>query len=492
MTDSDKISALFEATFSSLKNKSIAIYGTGNNARLILEYVKGFKFVCVISNDFNEELFCGIEVKSLKEALPLIDVIIIAAIPVSTAIIYKRVQDSIPSWIEVYDLRGHNLTSRIPVLNAIKNSVQTYADMRFFELFRKEHEELFDIDSDDTKYTMHCYRDVAWAVAPITIKYLHFIFSIAKDYDYLLFASRDGYLLNKLYNVYTSEHAGKWAKGIYFYTSRTSISSACIKNKEDINVLRNKIDEDESLNISDFIQNQFHLSTDEEYDITVREGKKIWGEQGFEKKIEDLLPKILSNSEKLRKNYNTYIDTLNLSGKIAVIDIVTQGTIVYGLSRLIGQDVDLIAMGTTAIPNKYIRDERRVHSMLGSVNEKIGDIPYSFSDFSELHLFLEMLYASDEGQVYEFSETGKPIFTNGSEYNRILVPSVQEEILSIVQDFGMDNDGGELSSCFCTTMLSLFYNKYSDYDNKIMDEFSFDDPYDSNMQKCNLIEKMGW
>lgn len=407
----------FEERFHKCKNKRIAIYGTGNNARIILDNIKNYSFTCVIADSTENNTFCGIRICNIKEAVLIADVIIIAAAPTSTATIYKRICNDIPSNIDVYDMRGHLMNNKLNAEYYLNTISVSDVERKYSKYLLSK----FSFNSSGNLY-IDSYKTIAYIIAPITINYMQYILSYAKDYDFILFASRDGYFLQRLYSEYIEKKQGKWAKGVYLYTSRQAL------------------------------ENAYKCSDDK---------------------------------------YEKYITSLGLNGKCAVVDIVTQGSVCNGIFKLIGYMPDLIALGTTSIPNKYIQDEKMVHSMLGNVNEEIDRIPYSFSDFSELHLFLEILYASKDGQFLNFTEDLIPIFNEESKYNDILISNVQKELQASIDEI-IEQGYKEFSNNYVMQILNLFYNKYSSYDETIKKMFIFDDPYDERLSKCNLIDKLGW
>ena len=100
-----------ESVFRFLKflKKPIAIYGTGNNAEFIVKNIKDFNFECIISvSDFDKD-FHGIPIVSLEEAIKRVKAIIIAATPSSTSIVFNRIYNKVPSFIDIYDMRGKKL-----------------------------------------------------------------------------------------------------------------------------------------------------------------------------------------------------------------------------------------------------------------------------------------------------------------------------------------------------------------------------------------------
>lgn len=396
----------------SKENTNSAVYGTGDNARILLEKKLVDNYCCVISDNVELKDFCGRKVFSLRDAIKIVDNIIIAAVPVSTGIVYNRIKDELPSNMPVYDIRGHYLNEEITAKEYINRFIKNDVDMEYYKKLTENGR------FSDGKYYIDCYDAVAALIAPITILFLSFIHSFARGYDHILFPSRDGYFLLKMYrNLFGVETDGM-ATAHYLLTSRDAVN-----NRDD--------------------------------------------------------------------NYRKYLKSLNTSGKNAIVDIVTQGTVVAGVSDILDRKMDLIAMGTTELPNNYIDDMKRVHSLLGQINERKGDIRYSFDDFSELHLFLEILYASCDGQFVRIDNSGCPEYKE-NEYSEELLVGVQNCLVDMISEYDLHNGKTLFSTEFAKSLLRLFYKKFAMYDEKIRNKFMFDDPYDERMQSCNLIDKLGW
>lgn len=347
----------------------------------------------------------------------------------------------------------------------------------------------FELGKSKGKLLISDYRKLAWCFAPITILLMELIVKKANDYDLILFASRDGFFLDELYSKIYRDRCEEMARGRYFYVSRSAVSSASVLGEEDIKVLCSKLLLDTKLNLKNFMQNQFHIEVTEEYNLTVAQAISCWGEEGLFDKIGDYKEKILRKSAECRKNYLEYSKSINAdeAKRIAIVDIVTHGTLIYGVSNILSKEVDLLALGTSGVPNKYIPDLERVASVYGNVNEKIGEKMYSFSVLSELHLFLEMIYSSRDGQLYSFSANGEPIMVSGTEYNAELLCNVQREMTAILQEISSEYYKMNISKDFALACLKLLYHKYSDMSEEIASKFVFQDPYDGNMQECNLM-----
>ena len=698
----------FDSKFYKLQKNSLGIYGTGKNARTILENVKGYSFTCLIAPDHLHETVNGVTVLPLEEALKKVEAILIAAIPSSTAIVYDRIKDKVPEDIPIYDLQGYLLRGddnykNNPYWDSDKSDLKKLIDSHdvisfdvfdtlitrttlyprdifdrmnvesgfrderiyaeeelykdcesptltqiydrissdkawasdktetiqrveisteksslvirraIYELFKyavdsgkevfltsdmyleradllnmleslgisdgfklivsceyaktKETGELYDIlleknpgksvlhigdnlDTDierakskgiDTYYVkkgfdilaesscaylfdlartnddkallgymvsevlndpfclsetkgklnIEKFDHIAACILPITVLYLKNISQWAREYDEILFASRDGFFLYELYEWYRKENPYlELPESKYIYVSRSAISSMAVKATEDIEVFLNKIVDDPKLNLKRLVENQFQISLSDEFDLSTGEAVDKWGIDEIKAMLSQYYNMILDKASMLRCRYQDYLKKIGIktSGKIAVVDVVTQGTLVYGLSNIFENEIDLFAMGTSAVPNKYIKNLSGVHSIYGNITERVGDSLYSMSDFAELHLFLEMLYASKDGQFYSIDEDLNPVFVAGSEYDSNLLKGVQGALKRMIKKFVSAGSLSEVSPEFALGMLRIFSKKYSAFSDEIKAGFSFEDPYDGSIQKCNLID----
>ncbi len=351
----------------------------------------------------------------------------------------------------------------------------------------------FALNESKGKAPLLTFHSLAYCFLPITVLFLEFILEKSSLYDVILFASRDGYFLNILYQMASANGSGQnnGARGIYFYTSRSAVNRSVINNETDLYTVCSKISEDSRLNVKDFLRTQFGIEAEDGLDITVGQAVGQWGEKGLWERILLYKEEIIRKSSEHRRKYTEYIRRLGIhaSSKIAIVDIVTQGTLVYGLSRIIGTPVDLLSLGTSAMPNKYVQDLDRVSSVYGNVNRNMDGAAYSLSDFSELHLFLEVMYASCEGQFIGFEKNGKAI-TLENEYDCELILHIQHELENMMRENNFFH-GWKISKELALAFLRILYRKNSDMEEEMRNRFRFKDPYDSNKLECNLMECIG-
>ena len=269
------------------------------------------------------------------------------------------------------------------------------------------------------------------------------------------------------------------------------MNRASVFNEDDLITVCSKLTEDGGLNVKSFLEMQFRICINDELDITAGKATELWGERGLWERVLAYKDKIIEQADGERKKYIDYIEKMGVDRRrrIAVVDIVTQGTLVYGLSRILGTPVDLIAMGTSMAPNAYMKDPGRINSVYGNVNGNAAGDGYSLSDFSELHLFLEIVYASNEGQFTGFGENGE-IITQNSEYDSELITAIQNEMTNIIEQIPEEGKR-DITPSTALSFLRMLYGRHSDMADELKMRFTFCDPYDAGKYECNLMEIIG-
>ena len=344
------------------------------------------------------------------------------------------------------------------------------------------------------KFQLSSYRHIALAIYPMTMMFFHYIVQNAKRYDCILFPSRDGFFLSQLYaRIREIRKDLELPEGKYVYASRMALSRAAADDEKSFAVLLGKLFSDCTLNCKDYILNQFDTELPEEYDFPSGKLIEKWGKEGLAKKLKSYYPSIAGKLEKHRSAYLEYLSTLGLNDyhSIAMVDIVSYGTQVYCISQMLGREIDMIALGTTDTPNVYIDNPERVFSVYGNINKRAEGAIYSCSNLSAVHLLLELLYASTDGQFIGISEFQEPVFQNGTSYNSELLTGVQGELEKIMEEtrgFGFCYEN--ISKEFSMGMIQLLFRKCSDIDKKLEGQFAFSDPYMGRVKSVNLMDML--
>lgn len=320
-------------------------------------------------------------------------------------------------------------------------------------------------------YINSAYSLAQVCISPITITFMAWLINKIKHMknSVLLFVSRDGYYLHKLYESLRSKL--NLPKSIYFYTSRVAATSAAIRNVNDIKLICKTVYDGRAKdNLRDYLEARFLIELPNiENDII----KNILMNKGYryiEKKVLRYKDTILENSSRIRNNYLSYINKLDINQykDVYVVDMVTQGSVVYGISKILERNIKLLAFGTYDIPNEYIRDEHDVFSLYGNVE---------LTDFYNQFSLLEFAYASREKQFLGISDTGEKLFTQ-KVYNNNLLLDIQKGL----DDFILNYNAIDLywydkiySKKFVSQVINILNIKYSIIDKNMEPLFEVTD-----------------
>lgn len=231
-----------------------------------------------------------------------------------------------------------------------------------------------------------------------------------EKYDKVLFASRDGYLLQKMYQLVKDD---KMPEGIYFYTSRKAVVGV------------NLVDEDKIL----WLANLSYSYTKDEIlsKVFQIEGGSYNEQNDYNEYILEYKDAIIAKSTELRRNYEQYLSSLEIGeGKYLFVDLVTSGTCQMYLQELIRGKIEgyyLCKLRTTEIKKEALR----CYSLF-----PVTDINNYESGFYRIYYLFEAILTSFEASLKCFDIGGVPVFEEEkrSKEELICLSSIQEEMLS--------------------------------------------------------------
>ena len=320
----------------------------------------------------------------------------------------------------------------------------------------------------------------------VTLSYLSYIIKqvLGRTKSKLLFVSRDGFFLQQLYNKTKMIYMDlELPDSVYFYSSRVAATGACCRSREDIKVLLSDIEPNSNANLKKILDKRLHVNFDSSFDVPVSEAIQKWGSENLILHVLKYEEKIYQEAKRKIQNYKRYLTKIGIEAgdELVLVDLVSRGTVRYALHRITGLPVHLIVMGGLGIPNSYCRDISDVSMQYGSISR--------LSELDDLFGFLEIVYASHEGQLDSFDSEGNALFVPGTEYNELLITELQkglsdmyETLLKLISNI-WDLD---LSYDFSVSCMQMLYSQYSDIDDEIKDKFIFYDPL-AKEQKTNLL-----
>lgn len=288
--------------------------------------------------------------------------------------------------------------------------------------------------------------------APVIFKYMIWLVDriIKEAIDTVWFPSRDGYLLQILYeklcDVYQDK---KLPKGRYIYTSRRAAMVAAAKTDEDI------------MSIVDFPGQQ-------------SQEKKIYERFGITAQDEylskDYLERVKQVCDEERKNYLAYLEKCGLdsAGKIALIDFVSIGTVHNSLQKMTGKQIQ----GYYFLRRKPDTDEKRkldIEALYGT----FGDFEMD-TNLYRYYYFLELLLTSYEPSLKSIDSDCEPCFydENRKEEDIETIKTMHNGIIDYCSEmFRILFTGAEWSSSIkiYDEILGFFSKDYSDIQPGIID-----------------------
>ena len=292
-------------------------------------------------------------------------------------------------------------------------------------------------------------------IAPII--YLFIIWLIRKIYenniDFVIFPSRDGYLLKSIYDDIKNNYKLSLPDSCYLYSSRRSLLIAEAEEKKDIDFILNVPD---SRNYYDIIKERFDIELDKN-DFT----DGILNENGYQD--------LLFHCRDERKGYLGYLDKVlpkNRNVNCGYIDFVSIGTCQEALGKLLGK----------ALSGLYFLRRKPNNSKFE--NLKIDSLFHMQDDFSsntnvyKYYYFLENILTSYEPSFKKISDTGEIRFYDENRNNEqiCILKNCHRRIRKYCMDMfaiiGFDNDLPDTS--FFDKILDFFSSDYSTINDSIL------------------------
>lgn len=242
-----------------------------------------------------------------------------------------------------------------------------------------------------------------------------------RHYQKILFASRDGYLLKKLYDEVREESD---PEGLYLYTSRRAVTNISCENEQQILWLANL---PYSCGKDKILKNVFGLS-----------GAKYSENEDFNTNILRNKAEIIRISNERKENYRKYLNKLGVDkGTYLFVDLVSSGTCQMYMDRLI--EGELVGYYLC----KLKTDEQAKESLdYISLYEPIpiGDKTYSFY---KMYYLFESVLTSGEPSLDCFDGEGKPVFLaeTRSDKEIDLVENIQRSLAGYFREMWYLCDG---------------------------------------------------
>lgn len=237
------------------------------------------------------------------------------------------------------------------------------------------------------------------------------------------FSARDGYLIQKLYQMMEAYDAGKFRtagaetrKAVYFLTSRIAAIRAGMEGIPDVSYV-------DSMKFSGTVKEN----------LKVRFGldaKEIEGICGRESGLLEYAEGILESAKQKRDRYRKYIAALNLQeGKAAFFDFVAKGTTQLYVQKITGRC--LLGLYFLRLEPEFMSDKGLEIESFYKVSDR--DNSAIFDDY----YILETVLTAPHPMVIEFDDGGRPVYAKETRSGRDIqcAMEVQEGILDYFRDY---------------------------------------------------------
>lgn len=227
------------------------------------------------------------------------------------------------------------------------------------------------------------------------------------DYDGILFTSRDGYLLKKIYDANCREMKGNSLQSYYLLVSRLLSHKATIFDEKDV---------------INFIKETGNELDSSRFDEIIQEG------------------------EKTRQNYFEYLEKSNIdiSKKYLVCDLISQGTVLKGLNQLFERPQQGLFMAWS-----YCNPELPVELVYGS--EEWQEARFTTC-------VLEKILTSLEPSIDDMGIAGEPVYAveDREEDELVLVEKIHKEIINGTNNlYRLSGVNGQVSKKLAQTLFYL-------------------------------------
>ena len=224
--------------------------------------------------------------------------------------------------------------------------------------------------------------------------------NIQDGYEEILFASRDGWLPNKVYEILRSSSGG--IAGRYFYAGRRAYLPFMYESLIECAQLFKGVDEPDKYTLEQFLvahlgkfsEQVLSFCSDEEKNIVFVENKLMALEV-----LDRLRNQVDSAFSQMRINASKYYGSVfeKKYARYLCFDVGYSGSISYALSAITKKPVDKIYCWETSNNKKFDKHHGTItHALMKDNN------------FQPYNLILEELFSPLEGSVSGFDENGQP------------------------------------------------------------------------------------
>lgn len=355
----------------------------------------------------------------------------------------------------------------IDLLSNVKNSMDSWM---MGIVFSKTFDNPFYLIQNQGKLKIKNVEElVNICFLPLLLKFMCWCCSLLKGREEttILFAARDGFLIDKIYTRIREREGGKnFPENRYFLASRRGLIVPNIRSeKEILAVVKEKLNQVCSDENSRMIIERLGVFCEPDSTLMVKE---------FLLQNKNL---ILENAKDEQQLYKEYIKKLKLKNEIILFDLVTAGTLPTNLKKIMGKEISTICFATMEIDKK---DKKKYDSLFG--NGYFYDYGNFF--FLKAYCLWEEILSSNEGQFIRFLAKCQPKYRVEESKTKLFLEMqelLENMTISILEHVSIEFVN-EINIFLVDNLFECITSKYSVLDNSLKEIFEHYDPYDDKNQ----------
>ncbi len=292
------------------------------------------------------------------------------------------------------------------------------------------------------------------------------------DFDNVLFASRDGFLVQKMYGMLRERCQEEVPEGIYFYTSRKAAVMTCIHNEAYINML---LGISEGMSPYSLMKERFGLEQDQQLAYDAKKYK------GMDQYVWAHADAIFRRAEEARRGYLKYMGkiSLQIGRKYAFMDFVSSGTSQKSLAKIAPFELMGIYAGWNS---KESREEAKVQALYQDTD----------SYFLRHYKIIETFMTSEEPSLSHFDKDGVPMFQKQerSPEETAYIREMQRACLDFFADYLDMAQGvfGDISNRFADSLFAAGSDVMLHEDSILKNISLMDDWRQVRLEKDELVQ----
>lgn len=389
----------FEKTITVYKNRRVAIYGTGENTKYIIEHSE-LASRCVVAlmngDDCAMDQF-GMPVITCEMAKSMVDVIVVVAQFASLSVIYRKIKELEQHGISIVDLAKRPLSSMF---------------------FVKSNREICDVY--ELGYDIY---------GPLLVQYVNSLIEYTRaDFDKILFFARDGYVVEKIYNKLIEAYDVKnAAKGLYVHASRRALAVASIRDRRDILAQLDRIPTQTTA--GEILRVRFGVFPKSD---DMRQNDVLIGTE-----LKDYLStyeqEILAEACDERNCYLEYLRSIGVadSDKNIIFDSCTTGTSGYFYRKLTNSRTGVYAIQLLDLTNFSLFEP--------VLDQSFFEVDTNFlkkSAFNRMGTFNDVVLSSTATQLIRIDQNMRPVFSHRETDRKLqYMNRIHEAILEYCYDY---------------------------------------------------------